>query len=137
VVLIGDVDVGAGVDVVADLEIEVTDDMAAAPDHAPVADAHHRIGDHALPRHHPGRDAHMGADQRVPTDPDPLFAEDGPGRKGQAAPIAECTEPIGQHVTGADSSMRGQPVPAGMDGGIDPAPVDRPPRRAAPFGASR
>ena len=52
VVLIGDVDVGAGVDVITDLDIEVADDVAAAADHAAVADADHRIGDHVLVGHH-------------------------------------------------------------------------------------
>ena len=52
VVLVGDVDVGTGVDVVADLDLEVTDDVAAPADHAPVADAHHRVGDHLLAGHH-------------------------------------------------------------------------------------
>ena len=42
VVLVGDVDVGPGVDVVSDLHLEVADDVAAPADHAPVADADHR-----------------------------------------------------------------------------------------------
>jgi hypothetical protein len=141
VVLIGDVHVGTGVHVVADLEIEMTDDVAAASDHAPVTDTHHRIGDHALPRHHARRNAHMGTDQRVATDPDPLFPEDGPGRKGQAAAVAERTEPVGQHLAGTDGSLVGQPVPADVDGGIEPASVDGPvhgrAHRRAHLGASR
>jgi hypothetical protein len=54
VVLIGDVDVGAGVDVVTDLDVEVADDVTASADHAAVADADHRIGDHVLVGHHAG-----------------------------------------------------------------------------------
>jgi hypothetical protein len=65
VILVGDVHVRPGVDVVTDLNLEMADDVAATPDHAPVADAHNRIGDHPLTGHHAGRDAHMRPDESV------------------------------------------------------------------------
>jgi CheY-like chemotaxis protein len=43
VVLVGDVDVGAGPHVVADLDALVRDDVAAPADHAAVADSQHRL----------------------------------------------------------------------------------------------
>jgi hypothetical protein len=92
-VLIGDVDVGAGMDVVSDLHVEVADDVTAAADHAPITDPDHRIGDHALARHHACRNAHVGTDQRVLPDGDPLLPEDRSGREGQTAPFTECAEP--------------------------------------------
>jgi hypothetical protein len=123
VVLVGDVHVGTGVDVVADVDLEVADDVAAASDHAAIADTHHRIGDHRLSRHHPGRDAHVRADQGVLAEVDPPLAEDRTGREGQAAPRTEGSEPVGQPVVGASGPVAGHPVPAGMDGGIGPPPV--------------
>jgi len=120
VVLVGDVHVGTGVDVVPDLHVEVADDMTPPADHASVADADDRIGDHELPRHHPGGDAHVWPDQRVGPDGDPLLTEDRPGREGQAAPLAEASEPPGRGVTGAGGTVFGQPPPTGVNGGIEP-----------------
>jgi hypothetical protein len=93
VVLVGDVHVWPGMDVIADVDLKVSDDVAVPSDHAPVADPHHGIGDHLLAGHHAGRDAHVGADQGVPSDMDPPLAEHRPGWEGQAAPAPEGTEP--------------------------------------------
>jgi hypothetical protein len=72
-------------DIVTDLELKMADDVATPTDHATVADTDHRVGDHALARHHAGRDADMGTDQGVVPDGDPPLAEQRPGREGQAA----------------------------------------------------
>jgi len=116
VVLVGDVHVGTGVDVVPDLHVEVADDMAPPADHAPVADADDRIGDHLLPRHHPGGNAHVGPDERVGPDGDPLLTEDRTRRKGQATPLTEASEPPGRGVAGATGPVDGQPAPTGVNG---------------------
>ena len=49
-VLVGDVDVRAGVDVITDLELKMADDVATPTDHASVADPDDRVGDHASDR---------------------------------------------------------------------------------------
>jgi hypothetical protein len=84
-VLIGDVHVGSGVDIVADLHLEMPDDMTAPTDHASITDPHHRIGHHRLPRHHAGRNARVRADESVGTYLYPAFAEHRPWRECEAA----------------------------------------------------
>ncbi len=120
VVLVGDVHVGAGLDVAADVDLEVADDVAPPADHGAVADPHHRVGHHRLPRDHAGRQAHVGADQGVLADPDPLLTEDGPGREGQAAALAERTEAVGQTVAGTGGAVADDPVPPGVDERVEP-----------------
>ena len=66
VILVGDVHVRSGVDVVPDLHLEMADDVTPPPDHAPVADADHRIGDHLLAGHHAGGDAHVWTHEGCP-----------------------------------------------------------------------
>jgi hypothetical protein len=114
VVLVGDVDVGTGVHVVADLEVEMTDDVAAPTDHAAVADADDGIGDHPLSRDHAGGDAHVRPDQGVLPDADPALAEDGAGREREAGPRSEGAEPAGQVVAGAHRSLPTDRFPDGV-----------------------
>ena len=125
VVLVRDVHVGSGVDVVTDLHLEMPDDVTPAPDHAPVADANHGIGDHLLPRHHAGGDAHVWTDEGVAPQRDPAFSEDRPGREGQAAAGAERPEPGGQTVAGADGAVLGRPTPGGIEGRAEPTSPGR------------
>jgi len=125
VVLVGDVHVRTGVDVVPDLHVEVADDMTPPADHAPVADADDRIGDHLLARHHPGGNAHVGPDEGVGPDGNPLLTEDRPGRKGQAAPLTEASEPPGGGVAGAAGPVYGQPAPTGVNGRVEPSAAGR------------
>jgi hypothetical protein len=115
VVLIGHVDVGAGVHVVTDLEVEVPHDVAPPADHAPVADADDRIGDHLLAGHHAGGDAHVRTDQRVRTDADPALAEDGARREGQTAALPEGPEPSGEMIAGPDRPLPADPSPGEVD----------------------
>ncbi len=121
VVLVGDVHVGPGVDVVSDLQLEVADNVAAAADHAPVADTHDGVGDHLLSGHHAGGDAHMGSDQGVATQVYPLLAEECPRRKGETGAGAEGAEPGGHTVTGSDGASPGRPAPSGVDQRTEPA----------------
>jgi hypothetical protein len=118
-VLVRDVDVRTGVHVIPDLEVEVPDDVAATTDHAPVTDAHHWIRDHLLARHHPGRDADVGADQRVFADSDPALAEDGTDREGQAAAVTEEAELPGEPVTRPHCALPRDPPPGEVDEPID------------------
>jgi hypothetical protein len=115
VVLVGDVDVRAGMDVVADLHLEVADDVAPPPDHAPITDTHHRVGDHVLTRDHAGRDAHVGTDQGVPTHSDPTLTEDRPGGEGEAAASTKPAESGSQAIVGPGRSVAGHPVPSAVD----------------------
>ena len=61
VVLVGDVDVGPRLDVVADHDLPVADDVRAAPDEAAAADGDDRIGRHLLPGRHAGREGGVRA----------------------------------------------------------------------------
>lgn len=119
VVLVGDIDVWPSVDVVTDLEVEVADDVATPADHAAITDAHHRIGDHLLPRNHPRRDAHIRTHQRVSTNADPALTEDGAGRKGQAAARPKGPEPAGELVAGPDRTVLAHPSPGAVDETVD------------------
>jgi hypothetical protein len=120
-VLVRDVDVRSGVHVVPDLEVEVSDDVAATADHAAVTDPHHRVRDHLLARNHPGRDADVGADQRVLADSDPTLAEDCTDREGQTAALPEEAEPAGQPVTGTHCAVSCDPLPGEVDESVDGA----------------
>ncbi len=135
VVLVGDVDVRARVDVITDVHLEVADDVAPPPDHAAVADPHHGIGDHVLARHHAGRDADIGSDQRVPSQVDPAFTEDGPRWEGQAAAGAEAPEAGGQAIVRPGGAVPGRPLPAGMDESVEPPATVSPGRCGRIVGA--
>ena len=121
VVLVGDVDVGTGLDVAADVDGEVADDMAAPSDHGAVADADHRIGHHLLPGDHSGRQAHIRTHQRILADVHPLLAEDRTRGEREAASPAEGAKPIGQAVARAGGAMADHPVPAGVNGRVEVA----------------
>jgi hypothetical protein len=92
VVLVGDVDIRPGPDIVADLDVLVSHDVAAPADHAAVADAQDRVRAKVVPGQHPGRHRDLLGDQRVRADRDPLFAEDRPEREGHDRPGSEFAE---------------------------------------------
>ena len=122
VVLVGDVDVRAGEHVVPDHQRVVRDDVTAPADHATVPDLQHRHQAEVLARHHPGRQGHEGADERVLADRDPAFPEDRTGREGRHRAAAERGEPlpgrgIGSHCPGPLHRL--------------PPPVRRPPSQLA------
>ena len=93
VVLVSDVDIRAGEDVSADHDRLMRHDVAAAPDHAPVADPQQRAFPQVLAGHHPGAEGNLCADHGLVTDLDPGFAEDGTGRECDQRPVAEGREP--------------------------------------------
>jgi hypothetical protein len=120
VVLVGYVDVRARVDVITDVHLEVTDDVAPSSDHAAVADPHDGIGDHVLARYHAGRDADVGSDQRVPSQVDPAFTEDRTRWEGEAATGAESPEAGCQAIVRPGGAVPGRPLPACMDERVEP-----------------
>src|SRR5215469_7527171 len=77
VVLVGDVDVRAGVDVIPDHNGAVGDDVAAPADNAAVTDAKHRLVPEILPGNHPGTQADLLTNQRSGADRDPGLAVQG------------------------------------------------------------
>ena len=64
-VLIRDVDVRPGLDVVADHDLPVADDVRAATDQAAAADGDDRVARHLLSRCHAGRDGDARTDDRL------------------------------------------------------------------------
>ena len=117
VVLVGDVHIRPGVDVVTHLDLKMSDDVAPPADHAAVADPDDRVRDHSLAGHHPGRDAHVGADEGVLTDMDPTFTKHGSWGKGDAGAPPEGTESGGPGVAGPSGAVLARPLPSGMDEG--------------------
>jgi hypothetical protein len=116
-------------DIVADLQLEMTHDVAAPPDHATVADANHRIGDHLLTRHHAGGDADVRPDEGVAAHADPALAEDGPRREGKAAAGTEGPEAGGLAISGSDGTVPGGPTPRRVDHRAEPTAPGRRIRR--------
>jgi hypothetical protein len=112
VVLVGDVDVMARPDVVADLDREVPDNPAAPPDQASVADPHDGVGEATLARRHPGRQRHVRADDRPVPDVDVALVDDGRRRKADHAAVAEPPEPPAAAAPGPDRPELAHDVPA-------------------------
>ena len=100
VVLVGDVHVVARPDVVADLDRQVADDAAPLADEAAVADRDHRVAHRDLTGDHPGRQAHVRADQRALPDVDVLLVEDRDRREADDAALAEPAEPPPRRLRG-------------------------------------
>ena len=111
VVLIGDVDVVAGPHVVADVDAEVADDATALADQASIADAHDRIGEARLARHHAGRERDLRADHRALADVDVPLVEDGVVREADDAARTEAAELLARLRRRARSSRPGRPSP--------------------------
>lgn len=65
VILIRDVDVMTGPNIVADFDREVTDDSARSTDQTPVTDLHYRRCEARLARDHPGGQRNLRADHGV------------------------------------------------------------------------
>ena len=102
VVLVGDVDVVARPHVVADLDRQVADDPAAAPDQAAVADAHDGVGHALLAGHHARRQRHVGPDQRAGADVDVALVDEGRRREADHAAVAERAEALAPSRVRAD-----------------------------------
>ena len=114
VVLVGDVAVRPGDDVVADGHRAMGDDVAGPPDRAAIADAQHRAGGagrERLPGSHAHRQAHVGGEQRGVTDGDVLLAEHVAGRERHQGALAEVVVPAGDPVLRPDRARPLQPAP--------------------------
>ncbi len=77
VVLVGDVDVGTGLDVVTDDDLPVPHDVRSPADEATAADRHDRVGRHVLARCHPGRNRGVGAHDGLGSDVDEMLVVEG------------------------------------------------------------
>ena len=86
VVLVRDVDVGPGLDVVADDDLPVAHDVRAPADQAAAADGDDRVGRHLLARRHAGRDGGTRADDGLGPDVDQVLVVDGALGEQQAGP---------------------------------------------------
>ncbi len=91
-VLVGDVHVVTGPDVVFDLDRQVPDDPAPPAEETAIADAHDRIGEARLTRHHPRRQRHVRPDHRVGADVDVALVEDRRWRETDDAALPERPE---------------------------------------------
>jgi hypothetical protein len=114
-ILIGDVDVVAGPDVVADLDAFVADDPDALAQRAAVPDRDDRVAAHAHLRRHARADARERPDRRARADLDPLLAEDDGRRERDHRAVAEARELPRPTVTGADRAQADRAVPRGVD----------------------
>ncbi len=114
-VLIGDVDVVTGPDVVADLDALVADDADALAEHAAVADRDDRFAALVRMDGHPGRDAGKGADRAARADRDATFAEDHRRREGDHAAVAEVIEAPRLAVARPDRADPHDAIPTRMD----------------------
>jgi acetyltransferase-like isoleucine patch superfamily enzyme len=115
VVLVGDVHVVAGPDVVADLDALVADDADALAERTPVADRDDRVAAHAHLRRHARADARERADRRARTDLDALLAEHDRLRERDHRSVPEACEPASTTVPGADRAEPDRAVPRGVD----------------------
>ncbi|SUZ63946.1 uncharacterized protein METZ01_LOCUS16800, partial [marine metagenome] len=73
VVLIRDVHIHTRVHVVTDVDAVVANDRTAAPDQASIANDHHGISHHLLPRQHSRRQGDLGGNHGVIADAYPSF----------------------------------------------------------------
>ena len=125
VVLVRDVDVGTGLDVVADHDLPVADDVRAPPDEAAAADGDDRVGRHLLTRRHAGRDGGAGPDDRLGPDVDQVLVVDGALGEEQAGAGAHAARSAARGGRRARSRRaRRPPSQAGVH-----QPGQRPPQR--------
>ena len=111
VVLVGDVDVGAGLDVVTDDDLPVADDVRPPPDEAAAADGHDRVGRHLLAGRHPAVIDAPGPDDRLGADVDEVLVVDGALGEQQARPRPHPPEAPAPGVAGPDRPEVGGAVP--------------------------
>ena len=74
-ILIGDVDVVTGPDVVADIDLEMAHDAAAFSDQAAIANRYHGVCHALLSRDHSGGQSDIGADHGARSNMNELFVE--------------------------------------------------------------
>ena len=125
VVLVGDVDVGARLDVVADHDLPVADDVRPPADEAAAADGDDRVGRHLLSRSHPGRDGGAGADDGLGADVDQVLVVDGALGEEQAGTLAHAAETPTPGIVRPDRPQLGGTLPGRVD-----EPGQRPAQRS-------
>lgn len=91
-ILIGDVDMVTGPNVVADFDIEMSHDAAALSNQAAVTNFNYRVRDALLPRNHSGGKSDMGPDHGARSNVNELFVEQRVGGKANDAVLAERTK---------------------------------------------
>ena len=129
-VLVGDVDVVAGPDVVADLDREVADDATPLADQAAVADATTRSDRHRWPGTMPADRRDLRPDHRAGPDVDVALVDDRGRREADDAALAEGAEAPAPAAVGADGAELDHAVPcpahqlAGRPAWPHPAAVD-------------
>src|SRR5262245_41013321 len=114
VVLVGDVDVVAGPDVVADLDPFVADDADALAEHAAVTDRDHGISDQSRLCGHAGADAGERADRRAFTDRNAAFAVDHGRRERDETSVAEPVEPLRASMPRAERAVTHHTFPRSL-----------------------
>ena len=93
VVLIGDVDIRPGEDIVPDQDRVVRDYVAAAPDHAAIPHPHHRVRPEVMAGHHACAQGDLGRDHGLVADVYPALAKHRSGRECHQGARAEGGEP--------------------------------------------
>ena len=128
-VLVGQVHVVPGPDVVADDDPFVGDDADPLAEHTAVADRDDRVAAHAGLRRHPGAQARERTDRRARADRDARLTEDHCRREGEHAAFTESVERAGAAVARADRAVVDDRPPRGMHRVAREAPdlVSRPP----------
>ena len=91
-VLIGDVHVMPGPDIITDVDRKMTDDARAPTDEAPISDTNYRVDHTVLSRHHSRRERHLGTNHRSLSDVDEPLVHDRSRRKAHDASGTECAE---------------------------------------------
>jgi hypothetical protein len=116
VILIGDVDMMAGPNVIADLDSQVTDDATPFTNEAPVADADDRISDHLLAGDHAGRKGDLRPKHRAFADVDVVLVEQRVRRKADHTVLSELAKPFAPAGVRTDRTQLGRDFPATMHG---------------------
>ena len=104
VVLIGDVDVGAGLDIVTEFDRPVPDDVAPSSDDAPLPDGHDGVGHHLLPRRHPCSQADVRPNEGSITDGEVVLVVDRPLWPENRRPVTEVGELATDRVLWTDGT---------------------------------
>lgn len=117
VVLVRYVDIRTGVDIVFDVDAEVSHQMAPPADAAPVTDLQNRIGEHILSRDHARRKGDVRPNDRSGAYVDPALAEDSAGRECYAASRTKGSEAVGTWIARAGDARAACPFPERVNGG--------------------
>ena len=126
VVLVGDVDVGTGLDLVAQLDGPVPDQVRAATDDAAAPDLDDRRCQHRLAGPDPRGQADVGADQRLIADRQVSLVVDDPLGRQQRRSAPEVTELARVAIVGAHRGDLVEVAPGCANPCAEPAPPAQP-----------